>query len=62
MNDLQMQHALTLISKPTAHTVLVSFPSYDPPVALSLPRAISSIFITDSSLLIEENSLELFGE
>lgn len=54
-----MKCALMLISKPSAHTGL-SFPSYDPPVALSLHHAI--FFITNSSLLTEENSLELFGE
>lgn len=43
-NDLQVECALTLISKLTAHTVLGCFPSYDPPVALSLPSAISSVF------------------
>lgn len=43
-NDLQVQCALTLISKLTVHTVLGCFPSYDPPVALSLPSVISSVF------------------
>lgn len=34
-NDLQMQCSLTLISKPAVRTVLVCFPSYDPPVAVT---------------------------
>lgn len=44
-NNLQMQSALTLFSKPTAHSVHIGFPPCDPPVALSVSSAIFSVLI-----------------
>lgn len=62
-NDLQMQRALTLISKPAAHTVLVCFPSccsVTPQCHFLCLYPLAQF--TDSFLLIEENSLVLLGE